>query len=918
MPTPARATLRVLIAVVLASWVAPSVLRAQTGRPASAPAVREARDSTRPLLATHAGAVAAAAGGSITAAIRVTNVSHSVLVVVPHVSAPEDWSTLLGTFPFTLAPREGDTWLVSLRVPARAAAGRYVVHLTATDSARRPLLNDSVTVDVGARRALELAITERPSYAVSGTPYRAAFLVRNRGNVGATVELQASSGLGEVLDAPSTMALEAGESRIVAIRATVNTAGQESRDDLFQLSLRDLADTSVTARASIRVTIVQRAGTSTPLHTVASTLRVRAAGASTGVAPFELIGGGRLREDGREELNFVARGRTTAGSRFGEREEYQVGLQGDHYRTQVGDGFYLASPLTSGGQAGFGAGLAMGDSTLGGGAFMQRYRFQPERSTEQGAFVHFGGDEVAGAPRLGFNAVDRRGGPFAGQILSGAARLHPMGDMLVDLEYADSRGATGRGVARSARVSGGSDIHFDAGHLEADAAFAGPNRGTTSDYANLTTSAWNSLQLLASMGAFETRGRSGAVPYVMQQHRSTLEFMYDSRYSIGYSTLSRNADSYIGGDAQTQRGLVARADGGIGIGHLWGSAEAGAANDAISGGAHAYQDLSLGASAPIGQHALSLYGGMSHGNRALRGADRVLTLGMDTRLRITTVTSLTLGASDMRTFLPNGGYTQVDARLTRLLSTGASLSMRVRLGGRGFADAAGQRIAYLEYSTPLQVPVGPSRATGRVHGRVVDQQTGNGIAGALVRLGPQAAITDDDGRVTFAGLPAGAYRVSLAQQSANGNTVFAGDPNVRVDSARRDPVNFRVALEAGGTLTGSVRRLALARTGIGAVPDSLADAGPLEGVSVALAGARDTVYRTTDATGAFVFTDVPSGSWMVIVMAESPVQMQWALEKIPVVMAAGENRSVDFRLVPRRRKVRIVSGDGVDEGSDKQ
>jgi len=35
-------------------------------------------------------------------------------------------------------------------------------------------------------------------------------------------------------------------------------------------------------------------------------------------------------------------------------------------------------------------------------------------------------------------------------------------------------------------------------------------------------------------------------------------------------------------------------------------------------------------------------------------------------------------------------------------------------------------------------------------------------------------------------------------------------------------------------------------------------------------------------------------------------------------MAAGENRSVDFRLVPRRRKVRIVSGDGVDEGTDKQ
>ena len=52
-------------------------------------------------------------------------------------------------------------------------------------------------------------------------------------------------------------------------------------------------------------------------------------------------------------------------------------------------------------------------------------------------------------------------------------------------------------------------------------------------------------------------------------------------------------------------------------------------------------------------------------------------------------------------------------------------------------------------------------------------------------------------------------------------------------------------------------------------------------MSVALVGARDTVYRTTDASGVFTFTDVPSGSWTLIVMAETPTQTQWEPERFP-------------------------------------
>ena len=90
----------------------------------------------------------------------------------------------------------------------------------------------------------------------------------------------------------------------------------------------------------------------------------------------------------------------------------------------------------------------------------------------------------------------------------------------------------------------------------------------------------------------------------------------------------------------------------------------------------------------------------------------------------------------------------------------------------------------------------------------------------------------------------------------------------------------------------------------------------MEGVTVLLIGGRDTLYRTTDAAGQYLFTDVPSGAWTIMVQGDLPPQMQWERERVPSELKSGGALVVDFRLVPRRRKVRIVSGDGIDDMSE--
>ena len=80
-----------------------------------------------------------------------------------------------------------------------------------------------------------------------------------------------------------------------------------------------------------------------------------------------------------------------------------------------------------------------------------------------------------------------------------------------------------------------------------------------------------------------------------------------------------------------------------------------------------------------------------------------------------------------------------------------------------------------------------------------------------------------------------------------------------------------------------------------------------------LIGVRDTLYRVTDANGRYVFTDVPSGAWTIMVPGDLAPQTQWDHERVSTELKAGGALVVDFRLVPRRRKVKIVGGDGFDE-----
>ncbi|MEO5815566.1 MAG: NEW3 domain-containing protein [Gemmatimonadaceae bacterium] len=846
-------------------------------------------------------------GATVSLALRVTNGGAERVALKPNVAVPTDWSAPIGAMPFALAAGETDSWIVSIRIPTRAPAGRYVIALTAADSAGTERLSDSLVVEVSARRGLELSLMNRPTYSVSGDAFRSNFLLQNRGNVPTTVSMRGTAGLGGIVTLDSTrVSLGAGEEKTIGVSVATRLKDQEARDEVVELFAMDMGDTSVTAFASSRVTIVQEANSSEPLHRVASQLRLRAADRSAGVSPFELIGSGLLRDGGTEQLSFVMRGSAGRFSQFGDQDEYKIEVQGAHYTARLGDALYKASDLTNSGQAGFGGGLEVRQGAFSAGAFAQKFRFQFDGPSERGAFVKARADSVYGAPVVTVSGLSRTGGVYAGSVVSSGISMEPVAGAILELEVAGSNGQLGRGLARTARISGGDQFRYDLGHVDGDNQFAGVTRGQQHDYFSLAYRPITDVQLTATTGAHRSSGVTLGFLAPQRYVSSTLEAAYKTQYSLQFSDVTRQSSVLALHVDEYQRGFLAKSEQNIGTARIWGGAGSGLASDG-AGERHVYHELQVGASATSGGNSFSVYGETSKGMSITRGASHLLTYGGDTRLRLLPATYLTLAGFSSSVLDGGDRYAQADATLSQYLSTGATISLRVRVSSLN--DGNGRNVAFAEYSTPLQLPTGRARSVGRVRGRVVDQETGQGVSGTLVRLGPQAAITDDEGRVAFAGLPAGQYRLSIAQQRAQTPTVFTGDATVVIDSTRRVPTTFALAVQRAGIVEGSVRQMAVARTSLQTAPDSLADAGPLSAITLALIGVRDTVYASTDANGAFRFNEVSGGSWVLKVASEAPLGLRWEPAEIEVSVEPGATRTIEFRQVPRRRAVQMIGGD---------
>lgn len=762
-----------------------------------------------------------------------------------------------------------------------------------------------MTVDIKERRLLEIRLLRRPDYAIAGKSYTAEFVVRNRGNAQAPVAVSSKSTFAkDVTASPSVFSLTPGEARAVKVTVATRKANLRSGDDVLEVSVAHTQDVSTEAHISSNITVVQPAGYTEPRVTVPAVLKLRGAPSET-AAPFEFSGGGSLRSVGNEQITFLARGPSGKSSAFGERDEYRVGLESDRYSINAGDNLYRLSPLLGDGQPGFGGSARFVARNFNIMGFGQKFRYQGGNLAERGASIGWTKSEET---QLSLNAINRPNGVFTGSAASISGLLNPVSDMKVEFDVSSNVSSGPARYGRSLHVNGAAPFQYDVGHVSGDSLFLGPARGIAHTYGVISGSPFGELRVNAAGSEHRVRARTSDFPGRDELFRTvSAGLAWDGVLSLDLAGTKQKQGTLAEPLDETERSATLRTSHNFSFGNSWISAERG--NSLKSGATKRsyYGMYSAGTTVNVRANSFSLFGDYYTGGSITRGPIPYMNVGGSAWIEVTPMTRISvIGFSAHTRDGSPGGYSQIDTRITQTFSTGSSISVRTRRTAA--ASTAAKLVGYLEYSLPIGVPTFRSVVTGRATGRIVDSETGRGIPNTLVRLGPQAAITDHDGRVYFSSLPAGEYRASLAQETTTSDRIFIGDPQVTIDTTRTAPATFALAVDRPATVQGSLKEWLLVKTGIGNQPDSLREGGELEGVTIALMSKTDTLYRLTDLSGRFTFREIPHGEWTLKVASDPPTGKKYDPVEVALSIHAGDMLDIPLRLIPQRRAIRMIGG----------
>ena len=850
-----------------------------------------------PRAAIESGAVA-------TMAFTVANESKDTTVAAPTVIVPAGWRIVMSPAATVIAPGAREVWLVSVKAPASAAAGDYPIRLEAArpsvataGPAPVAVPADSVVVSIAERHEVSLRALTTLSYVMGGEPYDAAFIIQNHGNVPARFDLVAKSTQGESARlGREVVALAPGQVDTIKARVLVPASVTTTVEEVLLVTAVDVAVDSVRADASLQSTVVPSARNVPTLWTVPAQVAIRTATPGSGVSAFTASGYGKLIENSDVMVDFSLRGPAGKASLFNEQEMYRLALRSHRGSLRLGDDAYGFSRLLSGGGRGTGAEVMTEVKGFTTGAYVQRDRLQADAPIEASAILASNARRPVSARLV---ALDRTSAGGSTRALAIGSNAVVAGTRLgVELAATDSARIAGA----SGRVNlNGDTRYFDydvsAQHVNATFASAQP---ASTDYRAAVTgrrigsavlsanTSMHSSDPIAANAGFGQRLATTVVAANWMNGIGIEAEHFDRRDAGGYEPImgrtetarlrSRFALGSFEGSVNAQAGSVVQADT--------------ASRTSVTVGGTLTAQIDDG-------EFVSLFGDFSNGRGLGESGNGSVSVGVNAQLSFA---ATSIRAMSFVTQSANGGRwaSQNDLTIEQALAR-VTLALRARLTAA--AGAPSQQAVFLEVKTPFGLPTSAVSPVGRARAEIIDAETGKGLAGALVRLGGQAAVTDADGFATFHDLKPGKYR-PVVDGAAVAGRVVAGGGEVSIDAKSRKPAAFRLNLSRGAQILVRLRSFERTSATIANGGDTLTEVGALGQVVVAMVTPTDTLWQTSDERGRVDFGSVVPGRYTIAVPRyDAPDHMAFAKTEFVIEVGAGEQKQVEFKLVPEIRAV---------------
>jgi len=854
-------------------------------------------------------------GGQLTLSFRVVNPGPSRRTLAERIVYPRSWKILASDSMFTLQPAGSEVRLVTFHVPATAPAGVETIIYVLHDSASGEQASvTSLPIGVQTRRHLQVTPVESPRIAASGRPYAATFSLWMEGNSGGRVSLSAkSSGNYQVALDSSQFHLPPGESRLVNLSVKTPSGIPMQRRDLLTLSATIEGDSVPAATSTVAVDILPVDGETADFqHRVPSYVALRSAGedGSAGVQGEVGISGPLLPD--REGLIYalVRTPDLQHQSLLGPLDEYRIRYEDRNIDLVLGDHTYALSPLTELGRYAFGAGasVSLSEFTLGG--FYNRTRLA-SRPQEEAAL--FAATDLTQAARLSFQAMGKED-PQRSGILSFRLLVRPMTNSIIDAEFGRSFGESSQDDALSLRWSERSAlVYYDIRFMRSGAEYTGYFRDLDLKSANVVLYPWSLLRIELLLREEERNLGRDTLLVGAPRH-----LLYEAGAGFGNYVFARvrrrklqdvMPDPLFGRDELTYLIRGGYASGG---GSALAEAEFGTHREHVFAKDGPYSRIALFLNIfPAWFHSYGATLEYAHEPNLYNGEGVARWAGSITaKYILTPKTHLYVALQSNRVHsTPRQVYTAVEAWLDHEFNFGHVARIRARHSTFNLSPNGSDFSWMAEYSVPFGLPLGRISTVGGVSGRVVDAETGVGIPEVILSIAKRSVLTDRNGSFAFQGLEPGMHRLQVDVTTLGRHRVLEhglNDP-IPVHGGEDTPVELRVV--RGGEIAGSVTLNTFVVTESGdTLANQFAEVAGIPSALIEASRGDDLVRQLTDSRGGFQFKDLRPGTWSIRVRTFSAPENHFLeTEAVTVDVTGGEKTELTFRVLPRRRIIRILN-----------
>ncbi len=835
---------------------------------------------------------------------------------------PTGWSILIPPPSVVVQPGTSTSQLLTFTVPSDAIAADYeIVISTEADEENRLTLR----VTVPARPQVSAEWLDTQELVRAGSRIEATLRVTNTGNAPTRWEIESRSSLTLPTDVrPAFLDLEEGESASVDL--VVNTSDDITNRLTHALSVAIRAEGSTSDGS-------QEVSKQLTLNTDIYPTRARSQGRSENAVPATFTATATT-EDGTHagQLELFIPETQVQGkviealirapdarqqSTFSQPDRYAFRMASQRWSMQLGDQNWDATDLLEVGSLGFGVGGDLTRSRLKTGGFVQRSRRVFPDQQQAFAFVS---TNLRPNLSMGLNGMAKRSFE-EGESASLGLSYEP-GNQFFSAEIA--QGWFGDEPGRAAQMNmvlqrGASMLSMQAEAADDDflGAIRGARGGTLSSRVVLSDGLRWTSQARMRQRQYDL-GADGRAEQTFGLGRTALTMLLTRdayRASWTVTAIGQVNDNTLNDLRREEVALESRVTLNRRRFGINAQARRGQSKDPSRAQLDPYLSSQVSLFGSRRSLSVNLTGSLLDGPTFYNPVEQQrvtfgLNLGWDngsgSRLTVSGLHSEDRKRSEQ-------SFSMADVRFQHQFAFGHEFTLRARTVQTAFETSIRNASFSVAWSVPLFLPVpGMDSQRTELTGRIVDAETGEPIADAIIELDERSASTDSDGRFAVRMKPEGLSYLTVDRSSIGFDRrpiavmPLPIDPGlvpeggIEIAVVRSAEVTIRVGVDTG---TGGARQSAL---------NTDLDETDKAGVLVEIRSGSERLRRVTDREGMARFPDLVPGPLKVFIVGGSlPSETVSRPDTLSVELPPGSQQELELTIAPERREVRLVGSGGI-------